>query len=283
MPIQFPLQVLFAVFSLRFLHLCKELWFPVSQNPRRSWMASYLVTLGWGWGWGAVIRAPLRGASSGSSPLSLLVFCILEILINLLVAVWLQVTPRGPSLLPLCSHESCHRLWCSLRFSPKVSSPLVFTGPFSPFILGLFSVQPHPCCFNWNDTFHFFCSEFVSALSITSFPGTGMPLLDSLLRAPSLEEFGTSSKGFWQDSIWDNCILCLYKRALFLPQISQPLRNAEILLDYSLLWSKLSILWVTSWVFGNSVLPAEPDLMWRASQNSTPPLPSPRPSHAVFI
>ena len=94
---------------------------------------------------------------------------------------------------------------------------------------GLFSFQPHPCCFNWYDSSYFCCNAFVRVSNILD-----CRCLTHCLRAPSLQEIGTSSKGFEQDSVWDNCMCCCARDPSF-PEISLRLRNAEIQLHSPLL------------------------------------------------
>lgn len=92
---------------------------------------------------------------------------------------------------------------------------------FSPPILGLFSFQPHPCRFNWNDSCYV-CLQWICQILERHFVSLTLEChcLTHCLRALSLEEIGTSSKGFGQGNTWDNCVRCLGKRP-FLPR-NQP-------------------------------------------------------------
>lgn len=136
--------------------LSKELWFPGLPALRwgKSWvqvveMASYLVTFGGGTNQRDVhgnYGTPRR-ASWGASPISMLVFCRLEIPVSFLAATWCHASPTGLSLLPPFSHESCYWLWCSL-LSLKRWRVLCPHMPLHPPIWGLFSFPSNPCCFN---------------------------------------------------------------------------------------------------------------------------------------
>lgn len=171
-----------AVFSLSYLKVFEQgsavPKFAKSQRGEvpgaRSWDGIISTDIWWREtaikGMCMVIMVAPRRTLWDASPISLLVFCRLENPISFLAAIWFQWLLVGLSLLSPYSHESCYIGCGAVCSSFKRCHVLWPYVPSNPPILGLFSFQPHPCCFNWNVSSHVCCSEFVRALNTSSYP-----------------------------------------------------------------------------------------------------------------